>query len=203
MRTEIEHLAHLLSNLAVAHSNLGCAIGIHAYAHWLSDTDGIADLHQHLACHTSCHHVLGYPTCCICGRTVHFGWVFSRESTTTVCATTTISIYNNLSSSQTCIAMRASDNEVTCRIHQQFEVALQQFRISRIALCYARQQHALNICLDLLLRSLLIVLGTHYDGINTQWFALLTILHSHLALGVWTEIQHLLTFFTHTRKRIY
>jgi len=54
---------------------------------------------------------LGNPTGSISGRSVDFGWIFAREGTTTMGTPATITINNNLSSSETSITMWSTNNE--------------------------------------------------------------------------------------------
>lgn len=62
-------------------------------------------LNQNTATEPSFHKGLGHPTGCICCWSVHLCIVFSRKGTTSVGSPATVSIHNDLSTSNTSITL--------------------------------------------------------------------------------------------------
>ncbi len=52
----------------------------------------------------------------------------------------------------------------------------------------------LNLCQHLLVFVELVMLGRYHDGVNTLGGTFVAVLHRYLALGIGTEIGHLLAF---------
>ena len=120
--------------------------------HRFSNANSIRYLYQNLICNTGSNQVLGYMTCSISCRTVHFRRIFSRESTTTVRTFSTVCIYNNLSTCQSGITMRTTYNKFTRRIDMISDLIIKQsLYMWRILCLHTRNQYILNIGLDLIL----------------------------------------------------
>ena len=201
-RTKVKQLLNHLHDIPVCQPVLRRPEGVHKQAHGLRHAYRIRHLHQHLARHTGCHHVLRYPSRCIRCRPIHLRRVLSRESTAAVSASAAVGIYDYLASRQARIPVRTAYHEHPRRVHQQFIIALQQRRIPCVARCHARQQHPPHILAYLLLAHLGVMLRRYHYRVYPQRLSLLIVLDGYLALRVGAKVGHLLAFLAYTRERI-
>ena len=181
---------------------MATSIGVDVDVDGACHTDGIADLYQDFVGHTGCNKVLGNMTSGIGSRAVYLRGIFAGESTTTVCTLTAISIYNNLATRQTGIAMRPSDYELTSRIDVIGDVVIKQSKHLRSMdrSDDTRHQHFDDILADdgqhffigFQLGSLrtigrldeVVVLRGNDDSINAYRRVVVVVFDSYLALGV-------------------
>ena len=80
---------------------------------WLGHTNRVTDLNFALVCKASSHDIFGHITTSISSRTIHFGWIFTRERTTTMPRHAAVGIDNNFATSQTAVTDRPADNKNT------------------------------------------------------------------------------------------
>ncbi|KAH3660058.1 hypothetical protein OGAPHI_007263 [Ogataea philodendri] len=92
---------------------LGSSVGVDVDGQWLGNTNGVRELHQTSLSKTSGHQRLGNPSSSVCGGSVDLGEILTRESTTTVSSPSTIGVDNDLSSGQTSVSVRTTDDEST------------------------------------------------------------------------------------------
>ena len=197
---QVEETAYSIGDGGIGQPVAGSAESVDKEADGLRYADGITDLHQHLPRYPCGYHVLGYPAGCIRCRAVHLGGVFARESTAAVRAATAVGIHDNLASGQPRVAVGTADDELPRRVDQQFVVAFEQRGIACIAGGDARKEDTADVVAYLFLRGFWVMLCGDDDGVNAHGFALLVVLDSNLALGIGTEIGHLLALFTDARK---
>src|SRR5574344_352264 len=96
-------------------------------------------------------------------------------------ALTSISIYNDLTTGKTCISMRTTNHELTCRVYEVLDVIIEesQHLITQVSLYSWNQdidyiltnlcQHSIIIVLTICLLDEIIMLGRNYDGIDALW----------------------------------
>ena len=119
----------------------------------MSDTDCVGKLDLAFVSQTCCNDILCNVTCCICCRTVYFCAVFSGESSAAVTSHSTVCINDDLTSCQTCITVRSTDYETSCRIDEEFCLIIDQLcRKDRIEYIF------FDILMDLLLSYIIIML---------------------------------------------
>ena len=92
-----------------------------------------------------------------------------------------ISINDNLTSCQTAVSVWSSDYETSGRIDKVLGILI--YHISRNDLI---EYIFFDVCMDLLLRYIRIMLGRAYNCINTEWLAILIILYSYLCFSIWS-----------------
>ena len=183
------------------------AVGVHAEAHGASHTDGISHLHEHFVGNSGSHHVLGDVAGGIGSRAVNFRWVFSRESTTTVSAFSSVGINDDFASGEAGVAVWATNHEFSCGVHVENEAVVDHclYLFGELG-DYARQEYVAHVgvdavehlavgivlnCLRVVGRSdKLVVLGADYDGVNAHRVILFVVFHCHLALGVGAQVGH-------------
>ena len=132
-----------------------------------------------------------------------------------MCAASAIGVHDNLTSGKTCVAMRASDDEFSGRIHMKDEIAVEKSRsLCRQCRNYLRQKDFPYVFLDLvvhcLVHSLLtelaygfivphlselrsdefVVLGGNNDGVYAYRVVVLVILDGELGFRVRSEVWH-------------
>jgi hypothetical protein len=83
----------------------------------LCDTDSVGQLNQNSSSEASSDKGLGDPSSSVGGRSIDLGPIFTRESTTTVSTPTSVGVDNDLSTSQTSITLRSTNNESTRRLN--------------------------------------------------------------------------------------
>ena len=187
-------------------------ISVYINAHWLSHTDGISQLNEHFVGNTSCYHVLGNVAGCIGCTAVYLAGILTREGTTTVSSLATVGIYDDLTASKTGISVRTTDNELTCRVYEIFDIVVEKAKHLLAELSfYTRNKDIQHILTNLGKHSLIIVaavglldevvvLCADNDGIDALRNVIIRIFDSYLALSVWTEISHLLAFLADVGK---
>ena len=105
---------------------MAAAVSIHVNVHRLGHTYGVAYLHQHFIAYAGSHHILCDVARRIGSRPIHLARVFSRESPAAVCAFAAISIYDDLTPSESGVAMRPSYYEFSRGVHKVFYVVVKQ-----------------------------------------------------------------------------
>ena len=94
-----------------------------------------------------------------------------------------VGIYNNLASGQTAVSVRSADYKASCRIDK--ELCILIYHICRNNLI---KYILLDICMDLLLSYILIMLSGQNHCIQTNRLSILVILYCNLSLSVRTKI---------------
>ena len=128
--------------------------------------------------------------------------------------TTTIRIHDNLSARQTRVTMRATNHELTRRVHMILDVSLEEVLHPFVIHLgnHSGNQHMDDIFPDasqhllisfLLRKSILrsrhnklVVLGAHHDGVHALRLAIIPIFNRHLTLGIRSQIRHFLAVGT-------
>jgi len=88
------------------------AVSLNEQTEWLSDTNGVRKLDKTAACELSLEQRLGDPTGEVSSGTIDLGVILAGESTTTVGTPTTVGIDNDLTSGETSITLRSTNNEL-------------------------------------------------------------------------------------------
>ena len=134
---------------------MGCAVGIYAYAYGFCNSYGICYLHQRAVGYSGRNEVLGDVARGIGCRTVDFGGVFAREGSAAMCAVSAVSVDDYLTSRQSGVAVRTSDDEFSRGVDEQFEVVGKQFaQVFRQFSAHTRDEdvaHVAAYCLQHLL----------------------------------------------------
>ena len=149
----------------------------------LCNTDGIGKLDLAFVCQSGCYQVLCRITCCISCGTVYLCTVLSGECAAAVSCVAAVGVDDDLPTGQAAVTMRAADNETSGGVNEELGLIIHQ-------LCGKdRIQNILtDICMDLLLGHIGIMLGRKNDCIQMDRFSVLVILYGYLALSVGTEI---------------
>ncbi len=159
---EIEVLEDDLEELRVGLST--SAIRVNEDGQRLGDTDGIGDLNDASLGQLGGDERLGDPAGSISGRAVDLGGVLSGEGTTTVGAPTTISINDDLASSETGITVRTTNDEASRGVK-----VIDGLVINILGRNNGLDDVLQKILLDLLLGHVLIVLSGNDDSVNAEW----------------------------------
>ena len=85
--------------------------------HWLFYSNCIANLQLTFITKSACYDIFSKISCHIGSTPINLGWIFPRESSSTVPSHTTITIYNNFSPSQSTISDWSSNIEVSSWIN--------------------------------------------------------------------------------------
>jgi hypothetical protein len=113
-RSQVKVLLNDLQQLGVA--LLTSSVGVNEQGHGVSKTNGVGDLHENTVGETGSDEGLGDPPASISGRTIDFGWVLSRESTSSVGSPTTISVDDDLTASRSSVTLRSTNDETSRRV---------------------------------------------------------------------------------------
>ena len=149
----------------------------------MSNTDGIRQLDLALVSKSCCYDILCNVTCCVCCGTVYLGAVLTGECAATVTCVSTVGVYDDLTSGQAAVSVRAADYETSGRVNDCLLYLV--YHISRDDLV---KYILLNILMDLLLGYILIMLGRKNNCIQTYWLVILIIFYSNLGLSIWTKV---------------
>ena len=153
-------------------------------------------------------------TSCISCATVHLTRVFSGESATTVSTFTAVGINDNLTSGQTGISVRTTDDKLSGRVNMIDNLVIEQSQhfIVMNRSNHARHQNFNHITTNdrqhffvsfqlsgfrvILRLNKIIMLCRDNNCINANRSSVIVIFNSHLTLGVGTEVSHYLAFAT-------
>lgn len=90
----------------------GGAVGVDVDRQGLSNTDGVRELDQGTAGEASSDQGLGNPSADVGSRSIDLGEILSGESTTTVGTPATVGVDNDLTTSQTGVTLRTTNDEL-------------------------------------------------------------------------------------------
>ena len=142
-------------------------------------TDSVRQLDLTLFSQSCRYDILGNVTCCVCRTSVHLGAVLAGECSAAVTCISTVGVYDDLTASQSAVAVRSADYETSGRIDEELGVCIDhvcgQNRIEYILL---------DVLMDLLLRYMFVMLGRQNDCLQTKRLAILIILYGYLTLSV-------------------
>jgi len=113
-RAEIEVFLHDFQKLLLALR--GRAVAEDSDGEGLCDTDGVGDLNQDALAEAGLDERLGDPASGVGGGTIHLGEVLARESAATVGTPSSVSVDDDLTSSQTGVAHGTSNDELARRL---------------------------------------------------------------------------------------
>ena len=148
----------------------------------MCNADCISKLYFATVCQISSYNILCNIPCCIRCGTVYLRRVFTAECTAAVTSRTAISIYNNLSTSQTAVTLWTTNDKPTSRVDIILRVFVQHFRRQ-----YWSNDIVHQIRANLFQCHSRSVLGREYHCINPLWLAVY-IFYGYLCLAIWTEI---------------
>src|SRR5699024_2023068 len=100
-----------------------------------------------------------------------------------VTSVSAVAVHDDLTACKTTVSVRSSDNKTTCGIN----------KIFRIIIYHIRGDHSVknifpDICMNLFLRYVRIMLCGAYYRVDPYRFSFFTVLHSHLGLAVRSQI---------------
>ena len=192
--SQIEVFANDLYQFSIG--QLAGSEGINSDRSRSCNTDSIGELDLTLVSKSCCNDVLCCVTCCISCRTIYLGAVFSGECSAAVTGISTIGVYDDLTSGQTTVSVRSSDNETASRVDEELGVCI--YHVSwkdRI------EDIFLDILMDLFLRYFFTMLSGQNNCLQTDRFAVLIIFNSNLSLSVRTKIRKS-TIFTNVGQSL-
>ncbi len=176
-RAQIKVFAYNFYQLIVFH--FSCTESIHHDRSGLCHTDGIGQLDFTFFSKPRCYDIFRHIACRISCGTVYLRAVLTGKSTAAVTGIATVSIYNNLTARQPCIAVRASDYKTPRRVDVKFRISINQLcRKHRLKYIF------FNILMNLLLGNIFIMLGGKHHCFQTQRLALCIVFYGYLALSV-------------------
>jgi hypothetical protein len=152
----------------------------------LCDTDSVGQLNQNSSSESSSDKGLGDPSSSVGGRSIDLGPIFTRESTTTVSTPTTVGVDNDLSTSQTSITLRSTNNESTRRLNVVNTLVVEQVLGDNLLdnLFHDFRSEVFG-------RDLLGVLGRNDNSVDSDGddgtVSFLSVLDSDLGLGIGSE----------------
>ena len=113
---------------------------------------------------------------------------------------TTIGIHDDLSSGQSGISMRSTDYELTGRIHEVFDIIMEEGKhlLTMYLRLHTRDEDVDDVFPDLCQHTLIIIvelimLGRNHDRVDAQRCAVVIILYGYLTLCIRTQVSHHLT----------
>src|SRR5215510_7742016 len=127
---QLEVIAHKLRQRAF--TNASRSFGIHEHGNRIRNADGVSKLDRATISESRSDDVLGNITRHVSCRAIDLRRIFSRESTATVRRVTTISVNNDLSTSDTGIALWSTSNETTSRVDVILRVFIEQLAGDRV-----------------------------------------------------------------------
>ena len=102
---------------------------------------------------------------------------------------------------ETRVAVGAADDELARGVDEELHVLAEELlRGLGQTLHDARQQYLLHVLAYLLLPGVGVVLRADHDGVDALGLAPVAVLHRHLALGVGTQVAHLLALAAYLRQ---
>src|SRR5690606_10197059 len=85
----------------------------------------------------------------VCCRTVYFGRIFTRKSSTTMRTLTAVSVYDDFAAWQSGIPVRTSDYKFAGRVNMKFDIVCKQSLKLGLQLCfYTWNQNIFNVFCD-------------------------------------------------------
>ena len=201
-----ENVGDAFGNDPIFDIDLARAIRIHIQPHRIGHADGISHLNQHLIAHASSHQILGNVTGGIGCGSIHLGWVFSTECAPAVGTLSSIGVNDDFSPRQSRVSMGPTNDKLACGVDMQFVVALEEglhaFAHGRL---HTGNEDVGHIVLDfgkhlLIGGTKVVVLRAQHHGFNSLGRAVVLVLNGHLALGIRTQIRHLLTRLPNGRE---
>ncbi|KAH3664772.1 hypothetical protein OGATHE_003587 [Ogataea polymorpha] len=113
--SQVEVLVHNGDQLL--RGKLGGSVRVNVDRKRLGHTDSVRELHQTSSGKTSVDQRLGNPSGGVGGRSVDLRKVLSRKGTTTVGTPSSVSVDNDLSTGQTSISVRTTNDKSTRRLN--------------------------------------------------------------------------------------
>jgi len=110
-RSEIKVLFNDPQQIGIGLSSLDGSVGVHKDGERVGNTNSVGNLNQHAIAKLLSNQRFGNPPGSIGSGSVYLGGILSGESTTTMSSPTTISIDDNLTTSQASITLGPSDYE--------------------------------------------------------------------------------------------
>lgn len=87
------------------------AVCLYEQGERFSHSDSIRELDKATSSQLGVDKGFGDPACEVCSRTINLGIVLAREGSSTMCAPTTISIDNDLTTSQAGVSLRTANDK--------------------------------------------------------------------------------------------
>lgn len=159
-RAEVERRLDLGENFRIR--NLTSAVGVDVHGKRLGDANGVGDLEQAAAGEASRDDRLGRLAGNVRARAVNLGRVLTGEGTTTVGTPTAVSVDNNLTTSQTGVTVRATDNEAARRVQVEDGVGVEVLFRDNLLDDFVHQVFG-----NLLVGDGFVVLSGDQDGVHT------------------------------------
>lgn len=197
---EIEVLADDLDELI--RGLLRSTVGLDEDGEGLSDTNGVGELDKDTAGKAGMNKGLGDPTTNVGSGTVDLGVVLAGESTTTVGTPATVGVDNDLTTSETGITLRTTDDEAARGLDVVNGAVVQKLSGDDLL-----DDLLLDDSTELLGGNIIAVLSRDDDRVHAQGLdgtAVVSVLNGDLGLGVGTEPGDgtVLTSLCHSRVEL-
>mmetsp|Transcript_63424 Transcript_63424/g.115764 ORF Transcript_63424/g.115764 Transcript_63424/m.115764 type:complete len:217 (-) Transcript_63424:47-697(-) len=115
-----------LGDVVSRQRSLLSTIGLHEERQRLGNTNGVRELHECALAEATLHDGLGHLTANVRSRAVDLCGVFTRECTTTMRTPASVSVNDNLPTSEAGIALWSSDDKFARRVDVQVRVITKQ-----------------------------------------------------------------------------
>jgi len=92
------------------------AVGVNEHGHGIRDTNGVRNLNKCASAKLGGNKRLGDPSAVVGGRAIDLGRVLTREGSSAVGTPSTVGINDDLTSGQTGITVRSTDDEAARRV---------------------------------------------------------------------------------------
>ena len=149
----------------------------------MGNADGVGQLDLTLVSQSGRYNILSNIAGCVGCRAVYLGAVLSRECAAAMACRSAIGINDDLASGQAAVAVRAADHKTSGRIDEKFCILI--YHICRDnGIKYILP----DICVNLLLCHVLIMLSREHHCIQTGRTSVLVVLHRNLCLSVRAQI---------------
>ena len=129
---KVEQFVYFLCDFSIAHADMTAAIRVDVDVDRTCHAYGIADLYEHLIGYACGNHVFCDMAGGVGCRAIHFGRVFSGESTAAVGAFSSIGVNDNFTSCQTGITVRTADDKLAGGVDMIGDLVVKQFENVRI-----------------------------------------------------------------------
>jgi len=160
---EIEVVKDDLEEVAISLALSNSAVRVDVNGERLCDTDGVGDLDKAAAAELSSNEGLGNPASSVSSRAVDLGRILTGEGTTTVSTPTTVSINNDLTTSQTSITVGTTDDELARGVKVENGLVINELSRDDLA-----DDVLTELALDGLVSHSLVVLSGDDDGVDTD-----------------------------------
>ena len=191
-RGEVEELRNESFDLAVV--NLACAERVHENGNRSRIADGVSNLNFATTGEACGDDVLCNVACCVCAAAVHLGRILAAECATAVTTHAAVCIDDDLTAGKAAVAVRATDNELASRVHENFGLLVEELGRNDLLDEFFVNSLLDDGVLERLAVHEFVVLGGDDDVVYANRAVLFVVFDGDLGLGVRAEPLDLALF---------